>query len=307
MTSILGIGECMVELSAAGPGLWRQGFSGDVFNALWYARALSHDNITVAFHTALGTDPLSDELLAFAQNAGIDCTNTPRIQNRRPGLYSIHLDGAERSFTYWRDTSAARMMLRYPEMLWPKVATADVIYLSGITLAILPDDDCSALLNNLRSRKRKTATIVFDPNIRPHLWQDSDRMRAVISQAASLSDIVLPSFDDERAAFGDRDPEQTAQRYRALGADHVVVKNGPADTILLQAGTLASFSVPAVEGVTDTTAAGDSFNGAYIASLLAGLSPTDAIHAAQTCAGQVIKHKGALVALSDLAKPTPVS
>ena len=131
----------MVELSAAGPGLWRQGFSGDVFNALWYARALSHDNITVAFHTALGTDPLSDELLAFAQNAGIDCTNTPRIQDRRPGLYSIHLDGAERSFTYWRDTSAARMMLRYPEMLWPKVATADVIYLSGITLAILPDDD----------------------------------------------------------------------------------------------------------------------------------------------------------------------
>jgi 2-dehydro-3-deoxygluconokinase len=34
MASILGISECMVELSSAGVGLWRQGFSGDVFNVL---------------------------------------------------------------------------------------------------------------------------------------------------------------------------------------------------------------------------------------------------------------------------------
>ena len=44
MTSILGIGECMIELSSAGDDLWRQRFSGDVFNALWYARAHSADD-----------------------------------------------------------------------------------------------------------------------------------------------------------------------------------------------------------------------------------------------------------------------
>lgn len=300
MTSILGIGECMVELSSAGSGLWRQSFSGDVFNALWYARALSCDDVKIAFHTALGTDPLSDQMLEFGQSVGIDWTNTPRLEDRRPGLYSIHLHGAERSFTYWRDTSAARMMMREPEVLWSKVETAEVIYLSGITLAILPPEDCSLLLNALRMRKKASAAIVFDPNIRPHLWQDKDRMRAIITQAAGLSDIVLPSFDDECAAFGDKDPVQTAKRYGALGVDHVVVKNGPDDTIHFRGGTITAFPVAPVADVIDTTAAGDSFNGSYIAGLLTGLSASEAIGTAQFCAGQVIKQKGALVAFSNL-------
>lgn len=300
MTSILGIGECMVELSSAGAGLWRQGFSGDVFNTLWYARAQARHDVKVAFHTALGTDPLSDQLLEFGQSAGIDCTNIPRFEDRKPGLYSIHLDGAERSFTYWRDTSAARMMMRQPETLWSKIEAAEMIYFSGITLAILPDEDCQLLLNNLQARKKKTSAIVFDPNIRLHLWQDKDRMRSVISQAASLSDIVLPSFDDETAAFGDRNPKETVQRYRGLGAEHVVVKNGSAETVHLQADTMTSFAVARVDDVIDTTAAGDSFNGAYIAALLGGLCVADAIQAAQRCAGQVIKHKGALVPFSKL-------
>lgn len=291
----------MVELSAAGDGLWRQGFSGDVFNALWYARALSADHIKIAFHTGLGTDPLSDQMLEFGQNAGIDWANTQRFKERRPGLYSIHLNNGERSFTYWRDTSAARMMMREPEALWAKVEAAEVIYFSGITLAILPPQDCASFLDGLQLHQKDTAKIVFDPNIRPHLWQDTDRMRSSISQAAALSDIVLPSFDDETAAFGDSGPIETAKRYQGLGVDHVVVKNGPGDTVHLQDGALTSFPVPAVKQVVDTTAAGDSFNGAYIASLIAGVSTTDAIHVAQQCAGLVIGCKGALVPYSELS------
>lgn len=230
----------------------------------------SRADVTVSFHTALGTDPLSDQMLEFARSAGIECTDIPRLPDRRPGLYSIHLQGAERSFTYWRDTSAARLMMRYPEALWLKVAAADILYISGITLAILPRRDCENLLNNLPRHKANSAAIAFDPNIRPHLWDDGDRMRSVINQAAALSDIILPSFDDERSAFGDPDPETTAKRYRALGANHVVVKNGPDDTIHLHAGDMIRFPVARIDGVIDTTAAGDSFNGAYVAALVGG-------------------------------------
>lgn len=300
MKSILGIGECMVELSPAGDGLWQQAFAGDVFNALWYARALSGADVRVDFHTALGTDPLSEQMLDFITLAGIDCSNIPRIADRRPGLYSIHLQGAERSFTYWRDTSAARMMMLHPETLWPKVEAANVIYLSGITLAILPPEECAVLLSQLHLRKQDTALIAFDPNIRPHLWQDPARMLDVITQAASQSDIVLPSFDDEKSAFQDQTPEATAERYHALGANHVVVKDGPADTIHLQSGVMTHFPVTPVSDVLDTTAAGDSFNGAYIASMLGGCSTAQAIAAAQQCAGDVIRQKGALIPASKL-------
>ena len=295
MTTILGIGECMIELSAAGPGLWRQAFAGDVFNALWYARANSPSETEIAFHTAVGVDPLSDQMLAFAHSGGINCIDTPRIAVRRPGLYAIHLDGAERSFTYWRDTSAARMMVRQPGRLWGKVAAADVVYFSGITLAILPPEDVDDLFAGLTKHRKAGSILAFDPNIRPRLWNDASRMLDVISRAATLSDLVLPSFDDEASAFGDTSPEISARRYAGLGADHVVVKNGASETIHLQAGRMTAFPVAPVEGVVDTTAAGDSFNGAYIASLLRGLSTEGAILAAQRCAGQVISQKGAIV------------
>lgn len=301
MTSILGIGECMIELSSEGPDLWRQKFSGDVFNSLWYARGHSPKGTEIGFHTAVGTDPMSDQMLSFIQSGGIDCEDTPRIADRRPGLYAIHLNGAERSFTYWRDTSAAKMMVRQPGPLWHRVAAADVVYFSGITLAILPEEDLEELLVGLKEHKKDGAVLAFDPNIRPHLWHDKTRMLDVITRAAALSDLVLPSFDDEATAFGDASPESSAMRYADLGVDHVVVKNGASDTIHLSAGKMTAFPVVPIDGIVDTTAAGDSFNGAYVASLLRGFSVEDAIRAAQNCAGQVIRHKGAIVPLAELA------
>jgi len=301
MTSILGIGECMVELSSAGSDLWRQRFSGDVFNALWYARAHSDEATAIAFHTAVGTDQMSDQMLSFIQSDRISCADTPRIADRRPGLYTIHLNGSERSFVYWRDASAAQMMVRQPDTLWRKVGDADVVYFSGITLAILPPDDLEILLAGLAQHKKAGGILAFDPNIRPHLWKDKKRMLDVISCAAALSDLVLPSFDDETSAFGDATPQDSAKRYADLGAPHVVVKNGPADTIHLDAGQMTAFPVAPVANIIDTTAAGDSFNGAYIASLQRGFSTEKAILAAQCCAGQVITHKGAIIPFAELA------
>lgn len=300
MTSILGIGECMIELSSAGEGLWQQRFSGDVFNALWYARAHSKDDTYIAFHTAVGTDQMSDQMLSFIQSGGISCDDTPRIADRHLGLYTIHLNEAERSFTYWRDTSAAQMMMRQPASLWPKVEAADVVYFSGITLAILPPDDLEVLLSGLVAHKKAGGVLAFDPNIRPYLWGDKKRMLDVISRAAGLCDLVLPSFDDERIAFGDATPEDSAKRYADLGAKQVVVKNGPADTVHLEAGCLTSYPVALVDNIIDTTAAGDSFNGAFIGSLQGGMPIKDAIGVAQRCAGQVITYRGAIIPLSEI-------
>jgi 2-dehydro-3-deoxygluconokinase len=64
---------------------------------------------------------------------------------------------------------------------------------------------------------------------------------------------------------------------------------------------MTCFPVSPVDGVIDTTAAGDSFNGAYLAALLEGRSPSHAIVQGQHCAGQVIRHRGALLPFAELA------
>ncbi|MEM8542148.1 MAG: sugar kinase, partial [Pseudomonadota bacterium] len=63
MKKLLGIGECMVELSSAGEeGLMRLSFAGDVLNTLWYAQsdfAQSNKNWNAGFLSAVGEDPMS--------------------------------------------------------------------------------------------------------------------------------------------------------------------------------------------------------------------------------------------------------
>ena len=106
---LLGLGECMVEMAPTDrAGHFAQGFAGDVFNTLWYAARLLGAGWRVRFFSALGTDPLSDELVEFAQKAGVDCSAALRLEGAMPGLYLIRLRDGERRFLYWRRQSAAR-------------------------------------------------------------------------------------------------------------------------------------------------------------------------------------------------------
>ncbi|KAG1715185.1 sn-glycerol-3-phosphate import ATP-binding protein UgpC [Nymphon striatum] len=125
-------------------------------------------------------------------------------------------------------------------------------------------------------------------------------MLATITEAAKISDIVLPSFDDETACFGDATPTETAHRYQELGASMVVVKNGENPTLVLNRGALSDHPVAQTSGVIDTTAAGDSFNGAFLAELLKTNDVAGAVVAAQNCAAQVVCTKGALVPFDQL-------
>lgn len=295
MKSLLGIGECMLELSSVRDDLWQQRFAGDVFNTLWYAKALANKDTSINFFTAFGDDQSSNEMRTFIEGSGVSCNNVPNIENGVPGLYRIHLDGAERSFSYWRDTSAAKQFMRDPETVWAQVAKADIVYLSGITMAILPDDDAETLIAGLRSALKPNAIVAFDPNIRPRLWASEERMKDVITRTAAISDLVLPSFEDEQLTCNDATPMATVERYQALGVKQVLVKNGEEDTLFAEGDKSELYPVATVENLVDTTAAGDSFNGAYFAEYMRSGDISAAILLAQKCSGMVICNKGALI------------
>ena len=58
-----------------------------------------------------------------------------------------------------------------------------------------------------------------------------------------------------------------------------------------------SFKTPRVDTIVDTTAAGDSFNGAFLASYLNKPDFPAAVKAGQQCAAKVISRHGALIKL----------
>lgn len=290
-------GECMIEMAGGADDQWKMGIAGDTLNTAWHFRnATAADDWHVSYLTALGDDRYSERIVKFITDAGIDVSAIQRLPGKRPGLYLIDQEDGDRVFTYWRENSAARKMANDFARLAAGFSDADVVYLSGITLAILTPDRRSALTECL-GQLPSTTSIVFDPNIRPALWENRDVCKQVLSDIAKQSKIVLPSFDDEARLFGDVTPADTVLRYRDLGVTEVVVKNGNKPCTFLKDGQAANVDTPSVSKVVDATGAGDSFNAAFLAAHFAGSTIEDAIAKGQALSAKVIQNHGALVAV----------
>lgn len=292
---IVSIGECMIEMSGGEDRLYRLGYAGDTLNTAWYLRALLGDDFRVDYATALGADRYSDDIRAFLKANDIGTDHIQTIPSRRPGLYMIHQDKGDRHFTYWRDNSAAKLLADDKEALGKAVDGASLVYFSGITLAILAPKARGRLLGAIVKARDNGAKIAFDTNLRPALWSSERVMASVLTAAASLCDIVLPTHSDEAPLFGDKSVEETAERYLELGVEEVVVKDGSKEALIATASERVKMAPPPAKSVVDATGAGDSFNGGYLSARLMGKSIEEAAANAHRVAGVVIGHKGALV------------
>jgi len=300
---VLAVGEAMIEMAVVGADTYRRGFAGDTFNTAWHMAQIPNAALDVGYVTRVGTDTVSDRFVDMLRQDGIETTHVGRDARRTMGLYTIELAGAERSFSYWREASAARHLAQDAAWLDRAFAGAALIHLSGITLGILDDASRDRLAQSLQKARATGTRISFDPNVRPKLWPSPDVTRAAMAQFFAITDVALPSFDDEAALWGDALPNQTINRIAAFGASEVVVKNGAAPVSIL-AGDMQDIPTKKATEVRDTSGAGDAFNAGYLAARLSGKSPASAVTCGQAMAAEVIRHFGARIP-SEFVPPFP--
>jgi 2-dehydro-3-deoxygluconokinase len=237
--------------------------------------------------------------MALATAEGVNGDLIRRMRGRMPGLYLIETDAkGERKFYYWRETSPARDLFELPD--WAAVAeallSARLVYFSGVTLSLYSNTGIGRFLAALELARRQGVKVAFDGNFRPRGWKgDVARARTVFAEALKRVDIALPTFDDEATLWGDTNPEATVERLQAFGIGEIVVKNGSSTALVADKNGREHVPVPEVVEPIDTTAAGDSFNAAYLAARLNGENPLAAAGAAHGLAGQVIRHRGAIM------------
>ncbi|BBY02409.1 carbohydrate kinase family protein [Mycobacterium seoulense] len=105
---------------------------------------------------------------------------------------------------------------------------------------------------------RVSATVSFDPNVRPSLIADRELARARIEHLVEHSDLVKVSDEDLRWIDPDREPEQTARSWLASGPAIVVVTMGAGGSLALCSAGEARAAARPVR-VVDTVGAGDAF------------------------------------------------
>ncbi|MBY6212024.1 sugar kinase [Microbulbifer agarilyticus] len=307
MTDLVILGESMVEFSQVEPGLYQQSFAGDVHSVAVYYKRLAQADDRVRLMTAVGFDSASNGLIDALEREHIDTSLVFRHPDRQLGLYMVNTDNAgERSFSYWRNSSAAREVMPLfreatqvagdggysPAGLAPR---PDMFFFSGISLAVLTPESRTFFWELLEKLQDSGTKIVFDPNYRPKLWQSAKETRDQYALAFTYADLALPGIEDLEALYGVKDFSGACDLLEPFSIAELVIKDGPNG--VYYRGSKERFLEPitAVDKVVDTTAAGDSFNGSYLAFRCRGTSPRQAIAQAAKISAVVIQHRGALV------------
>ncbi len=300
------IGECMLELTHAPGGEhgsrlpMLMSYGGDTLNTAIYMARLG---VAVDYVTALGDDKLSDWMIAEWRKEGVGGALVDQQANSVPGLYLIELDEqGERSFHYWRDSAPAKRLFDEQDKaasLFAKLGAYQWLCLSGISLAILSDAGRQHLFDGLVDYRRGGGKVVFDGNYRPSLWTNLKLAQQACETMYRLADIALPTLDDEQQLFGDVSANAVVERLTGWGVDEIVLKMGSQGCLLAHKGQHTTVQAHKVD-VVDTTAAGDSFNAAYVAARMTDTTPAQAAAMGHQLASTVIQHRGAIIPASQM-------
>lgn len=278
--AIVSLGEPLIEFNRPKEGdgrTWLQGFGGDSQNV---AIAAARQGATTGYLTSIGLDWMGDAFLELWKAEGVDASRVTRHPTAPTGVSFVTHSAAGHKFDYLRKNSAASLMT--PETLAADyIAGAKFFHLSAIGQAISESArlTCAAAIATARQAGVKVS---YDTNLRLRLWE-LDQARQVIDATIAQCDIALPSLDDSQQLTGLTAPDSIVDYYLGLGAPLVALKMGAEGSLIATKDRRTRVPPFKVEAV-DATGAGDTFDGALLARLLAGDAPDVAARYANVAA-----------------------
>jgi 2-dehydro-3-deoxygluconokinase len=289
---LVALGEPMIELNQTreADGAYVQGFGGDTSNC---AIAAARLGARTAYATRIGDDAFGRLFLQLWRKEGVEVSGVAVDPEAPTGIYFVSHGPSGHEFSYLRAGSAASRM-RPADLPLDVLRAASVLHISGISQAISASacDACFAAMETARAAGVKVS---YDTNLRLKLWPLA-RARAVIRASVALADWALPSLDDATLLFQRNEPEAILDACHAAGTPLVVLRCG-ADGCVVSDGRrrerIAGHRVNAV----DATGAGDCFDGAFAARIVAGDDPFTAARYANAAAALATTGYGAVAPL----------
>lgn len=293
------IGECLVELREAGTECFAYKFGGDTFNTAAYMAKLGNRfGPFVDYISAVGDDHLSRQMLSFWESKGVGTSLAQTIAGLTVGLYFISVDhDGERHFTYWRNASAAREVFETnaSDHILEELSKYSLIYISGISLAVLKPLSRERLLTRLANLAQTGVSIAFDCNHRPILWQSEAEAKAVWERVFSFAKWIFLTREELLVLKSSNDRKIDFSIFDSWPAIEVVIKDGAAPCVIRSDNGIIQVPAEKVAQIVDTTAAGDSFSAGYLLARILGKTIQNSAKIAHALAAVVISHPGAVI------------
>ncbi len=238
MTRGLVIGEALIDIVE---GVEHVG--GSPLNVAVGLARLGRD---VDFLTHIGDDERGRRIADYVKASGAQLVPGSMSAGRTPTAVATIADDGSAAYAFDLDWQLSGT---------PEVAPPLFVHTGSI--AAVREPGCLAVAA-LLDAYRVSATLTFDPNVRPALIPDPDVARDRIARLVERSDIVKASDEDLRWIDPGHEPEWTARAWLASGPALVVVTMGDRGALALcSAGRVRVAARPVA--VVDTVGAGDAF------------------------------------------------
>ncbi|WP_426518738.1 sugar kinase [Diaminobutyricibacter sp. McL0618] len=267
--------------------------AGAEFNACAAAAALG---ARAAFCTRLGTDPLAEQVVARANELGLELL--AEADAYRPTalfLKDVKPDG-ERRVYYYRSTSAAASMDRIDAERGLERHPRAVL-ISGLTAAL--GDGPKRMVERVSElAANRGIAVALDVNLRPQLGRVQESVDSIRTILPTVS-ILLVGLDDAKLLFDEIEPDRIAEAARATGCSEVVITAGAGGSWWQEEDGTMRHQETLATTIVDPVGAGDAFAGSYLAARLSGLDARAACWLGSAFAAAVIAQTGDTAGLPD--------
>jgi fructokinase len=237
------IGEALIDIVQRDGQVLGEHVGGSPLNV---AVGLGRLDRPVDFLTHIADDERGRRIVEYVEASGVALVPGSTDADRTPTAAATIDESGAATYTFdieWQLSGT-------PEVAPPLVAHTG-------SIAGFLDPGCLATAA-LLDAYRLSATITFDPNVRPALIQDHDQAVDRINRLVEKADVVKASDEDLQWIDPARTPEQVATAWQALGPSIVVVTMGGDGAFAVCAAGTVRVAARPVE-VVDTVGAGDSF------------------------------------------------
>jgi fructokinase len=241
MTRALVIGEALMDIVEHRGAVEHVG--GSPLNVAVGLARLGRD---VDFLTHIGNDGRGQRISAYVEASGARLVPGSVSAGRTPTAVATIADDGSATYTFDVDWQLSGT---------PPVAPPLFVHTGSI--AAVREPGCLAVAA-LLDAYRVSASVSFDPNVRPSAIADRDQARERIERLVERSDIIKVSDEDLRWIDPNHDPERTARTWLASGPALVALTMGDRGSVAFCAAGEARVAARPVQ-VVDTVGAGDAF------------------------------------------------